>query len=78
LAAGVALFFLFRKKRRDQESELDFFDENANDLADSMTSLASIDHYVSQENPDQMRTGPSTSLSSLSHMEYLLQSRVAE
>jgi hypothetical protein len=78
LAAGVALFFLSRKKRRDQETELDFFDENAGDLPDSTTSMASIDHYVSQENPDQIRTGPSASLSSLSNMEYLLQSRIAE
>jgi hypothetical protein len=78
LTAGVALFFLVRKKGRDQETELDLFDENASDLPDSITSLASIDHYLSQENPDQVRTGPSTSLSSLSHTEFLIRSSLHE
>jgi hypothetical protein len=78
LTAGAAVFFLIRKKRRDQEVDIDVFDENTSDMPDSMLSMTSIDHYVSEENPEQVQAGLSTNFSSLSHADYLIRSHLHE
>jgi hypothetical protein len=64
LVAAAALFLFIRMKRRIEEIDTDVahvIDEDATDTLETMTSLASIDHYVTE-----VQAAVSMTLSSLS------------
>jgi hypothetical protein len=71
LIAGATLFLLIRKKRRGVEMGADRFEEaTAMEGTDAMTPLVSMDDgtdYVSQENPDRVRTAQTVCLPPVSH-----------
>jgi hypothetical protein len=86
LIAGSTMFLLLRKKRGDVEISADtldkevpeVFDDEVVEGFDTMTSMESLDHCVTVENPDQARSRQSNCLSAFSRKEYQLRSHMAE